>query len=212
MRLDTSATKQTVLGITGMGKSCLVRQLVADVPRLIAHDPQEDYDTLRVDARGLGDFLEARYQTPRWRVGLYEGGHGAAFCAWAWAIAKRSPGLVVLIDEADMVAPPNGEPQGFKELCARGRHVDALLLAVARRPTEVSPLIRSQSERLYVFRTQHPPDVAYLAGIMGGDAARVLPTLQRFEFIEWTPAGWHKQTLTHPPGYRPSQLAINPGS
>jgi hypothetical protein len=179
-----------------MGKSTLARRLVADAPRLLAFDPQSEHDGLQLDYRAFAAYLETRWWTERWRVTLYEASEAARFAAWAWVVGKwtQGRGLVVLIDEADMMAPPMREPAALRELMARGRHHAIDVVAIARRPAEVSRLITSQAAELYCFRIHEPRDVTFLGGIMGADAKQ-LPELQPFEYLRWTPAGTTKLQL-----------------
>lgn len=192
------AGKRCILGMSGFGKTTLARQLVRDVPRLLVFDPTEDADALRLDYAAFAGYLEQRWSAPRWRVALWERKYADKFCAWAVVVGKRvasAGGLGVVIDEGDLVARPNAEPDAFRELMARGRHYEIDVIGIARRSTEISRDLTALADTLYVFRTQEPRDVAYLGGIIGIDHARVLPTLQRYEYLEWTPAGCERKQL-----------------
>lgn len=190
-----------VCGIRGYGKTTLARQLVAGAPRLLAYDPFGEHDALALDYADLVDYLDYVDSLERFRVGLREAGHEEEFCALALVIGRRlqqePPGrqLVVLLEEADLVARPGQEPPVFQDLVARGRHEGIELVAVSRRPAEVSRLITSQAEYFYVLRAQEPRDVTYLRGYIGEAAAAAAQQLPKFHYLAWQGGEWAEQVL-----------------
>jgi len=194
-----------VCGIRGHGKTTMARQLVAAAPRLLAYDPFGEHDALGLDYGELVDYLDYVDSLDAFRVGLREAGREEDFCALALVVGRRlqqeqpARQLVVLLEEADLVARPGQEPPVFQDLVARGRHAGIELIAVSRRPAEVSRLITSQAEFFYVFRTQEPRDVTYLRSYIGESAAAATQQLDAFHYVAWQGGQWTEQVLP-PPG------------
>jgi len=193
-----------VCGIRGHGKTTKARELVADRPRLLAYDPFREHDVLHLDWSELCDFLDYAESLERFRVGLSEPGHEAHFCALALVVGHRlqqeprARQLVTLLEEADLLARPGQEPPVLADLVARGRHEGIELVAVSRRPAEVSRLITSQAEHFYVFRTQEPRDVAYLRSYIGETAAAAVQQLPKFHYVSWSGGRWSERVLGAP--------------
>lgn len=195
-----------VCGIRGHGKSTMARQLVVAAPRLLAYDPFGEHDALALAYNDLVDFLDYAESLDRFRVGLAEAGHEEDFCALALVIGRRLQQeqpprpLLVLLEEADLIARPGQESPVFQDLVARGRHEGIELVCVSRRPAEVSRLITSQAEFFYCFRTQEPRDVTYLRGYIGEAAAAAVQQLPPFRYVAWTGGQWQEQALGAPRG------------
>lgn len=182
----------------------MARQLTAAAPRVLAYDPFSEHDALPLDYHDLVDYLDYAESLGAFRVGLEEAGHEEDFCALAIALGRRLQqecppgGLLVLLEEADLIARPGQEPPVFQDLVARGRHAGIELVAVSRRPAEVSRLITSQAEYFYVFRTQEPRDVVYLRGYIGEAAAGAAQQLSAFRYVAWRGGEWSEIALPAP--------------
>ncbi len=194
--MSTQPPVRFLCGIRGYGKSTMARHLVTGAPRLLAYDPFGEHDALALDFADLVDFLDYAPSLAGFRVSLREAGHEADFCGLALAVARELQreqppgGLTVLLEEADLIARPGQEPPVFQDLIARGRHDGIELVAVSRRPAEVSRLITSQAEFFYVFRTQEPRDVTYLRGYIGEAAAGAVQQLPKFRYVAWSGGTW----------------------
>jgi hypothetical protein len=202
-----------VCGIRGHGKTTLARQLVAPAPRVLAYDPFGEHDVLALDWGELVDYLDYVESLDTFRVGLREAGHEEEFCALALVVGRRlqqeppARQCVVLLEEADLITRPGQEPPVFQDLVARGRHEGIELVAVTRRPAEVSRIITSQAEEFYCFRTQEPRDVTYLRSYIGEAAAEATKGLTKFNYVAWQGGEWSEQTLPGPGRVAPQPLA-----
>jgi hypothetical protein len=121
--------------------------------------------------------------------------HFRAVCSIVFATA----GLVVGIDEIDAYCGPiwgdSRMPPELYKLVHYGRHAPGVetepargvaLLYTARIPASIAPALRSQASELRLFHEQEPLYVKkYLEPIIGSEAARRLPGLQRFQFLIW---------------------------
>ena len=94
--------------------------------------------------------------------------------------------LTFIIEEVDNYATPNFCPIELKRLLKYGRHNGLSMIFVSRRPAEINRLITSQSQRFICFTIIEPGDVRYLTSVIG-PVAKVLPTVQRLEFVDWSP-------------------------
>jgi hypothetical protein len=204
-----------VFGMRGSGKSTLARQLVAEAPRLLVHDPMREHDCLHLELDAFAEFFE-RSPLDRFRVGLCELGAEEEFCAWAWVLGQRVPAhqLTILLEEADLVAPPGRETPIFRKLIAQGRHYGIAPVAVSRRPAEVSRYLTAQAHELYVFRSQEPKDLTYLRAFIGAEATERVAAFERFEYVRWTDSGWtvgHVEQLAVPGGPAPNFIDKSSG-
>lgn len=195
----------------GYGKSTLARALMRERRRLLVFDTQVEHEALPLEWRGFIDYLDAFFSSAEFprrqlRVGLIEDGYEAEFCAAAWFAAERLAGdhravaLTVLLEEADLVAPPGQEPEFSTTLARRGRHRGIELVVCSRRPAEVSRYFTSLAAELYVFRTQEPNDLRYLRSFIGAEATAAISALDKFEYVHWSLAGWQMHRVTPPPG------------
>jgi hypothetical protein len=202
---------RVVLGMAGYGKSSLTRQLIAGAERLVALDPKEEYDALALSWDDFCAYVD-RMPLDRFRVSCLEADRGEEVCAIAYAVgeivAERSGARVtVLLEEADLVAPPGREPAAFKKLVAQGRMFTGRrggidLITVVRRPPEISKLVRAMMNELYIFRTQDADDLVELRGFIGDDAAALVAAFKHptdnggiAEYVHWTPRSWTRGQL-----------------
>lgn len=187
-------------GMRGYGKSTLARALVRPRPRLLVHDPMKEHEALQLEIQPFEDYLDAN-TLERFRVAMITPGEEAYFCAIAWEIGERIGRenelcLAVLLEEADLIAPPGREPWILKRLAAQGRHWGIELIPCSRRPSEVSRHLTANADELNIFRTQEPRDLAYYRQFIDGDAVDAVALLDKYEFIHWTLEGWEQRRLT----------------
>lgn len=198
----TDAPILCIFGQRGYGKSTLARPLVERDARLLAYDLQREHDCLPLDYRGFCEYLDALPALDTFRVGLTEIGEEEHFAAIAWELAGRleGRGLTFFLEEAQHVAPNRAEPPIVKRLIAEGRHWAVKIVACSRRPSEMSRLLSSQAEEIFVFRTHEPDDLTYLRAFLSREHVDELPHFARFEYLHWTVAGVEKKILPPPGG------------
>jgi len=195
-----------VCGMRGHGKTTLARELADPAPRLLAFDPFQEQDCLQLELEAFRDYLDQAAvagRLDRFRLGLVGAAEqGEDLCALAWVMGQKLEGkpLVVLLDEADMVAQPGQEPDVFRRVVSQGRHAGIEVIACTRRPAEVSRLITSSAHELYIFRTQEPRDLAYFRGLLAADLVDTIAELKPFEYVAWTPTEWRRGVETPPGG------------
>jgi DNA helicase HerA-like ATPase len=180
---------RVVLGQRGTGKSTLARQLVADERRLLIFDPMAEHDALRLDYDDFAAYLDDNGDNDPLRVALTDLDAGEEFCAFAWVLSGRRPGLAVFIEEADLIAPPGQEPPILRRLIAQGRHRGVAVVACSRRPAEVSRFLTAQAHELYLFRMVEPRDLAYIRAFCGADVSAMVQALGPHDHVAWTVNG-----------------------
>lgn len=150
-----------ILGMKGQGKTTLAQQMSADSHRLFCLDPLSEYrDGLIFESvRALRHFF--RTTRPQFRCIFRfdtEEEEEEAF-ALVWEIGR----CLLLVEEADLLAPPVGGSRMFRKLVKYGRHRSINLLAISRRPAEISRLFSSQTDEIISFREEEENDLLWLS-------------------------------------------------
>jgi hypothetical protein len=166
-----------ILGLRGYGKSRLFRALCADETKLIVVDTLGEHDGLgtRVDISGMQTLLVRNPEAYRiiFRPVGYDG------VEWVERVAAARPGCSLAVDEIDMWYPDSRAPvgDGLRSLVMYGRHYDQGIIAVARRPFNMSRDLTSQAD-LWCFPMREPRDRDYVRSVTGFDPGglRVLET------------------------------------
>lgn len=138
-----------ILGVRGHGKSRLARALVCACPRLLCVDTLGEHSTIgrRVTPEELA---AAVTRNPRgFRLALWpRGDHDSAYAEVEWleCIAASRHDVCLFVDEIDRWYPGARAPlgEGIFSIVQYGRHYNQSLVAVARRPAQMSKDIMSQ--------------------------------------------------------------------
>lgn len=170
---------QTILGMKGSGKTTLAKKLVANRRRLLVLDPNGEYrDGLIFET--FDDLLawESVDDPDRRYICRFESDDeiGAAL-RFAW----DTRGWLIVAEEVDLLCSPASIDADFSRIIRHGRHRQLDLIAVSRRPAEVSKLLTSQSDEIISFRQLEDLDLDYLRR-RGFDPAK-LAALERFEYL-----------------------------
>jgi len=101
---------------------------------------------------------------------------------------SRSPirichGAVMLVDEVDLVAPPQTARPEVRTLFRRSRHAGLSIVATTQRPENVSREVSAQSQQVLCLHLVEPRGLEYMADLMQTDLTEL--------------AGWTKK---HPHG------------
>lgn len=92
-------------------------------------------------------------------------------------------GAVLLVDEVDLVAPPQTARQEVRTLFRRSRHAGLSVVATTQRPENVSREVSAQSQHVLCLHLVEPRGLDYMADLMQTDLSEL--------------AGWTKR---HPHG------------
>lgn len=188
-----------VTGRKGSGKSHLLEQYGRQFPRRLVLDftgeHQRDVPAGLVawslaDARRI---LGSVAGAPRWTVvaelhpddvprliaQLIPMGRGVGY-------SEAVGGLVVSCGELNEIAPNHqGMAREVGAMFSRGRHSWLSVLGAARSSTEINKITTSQADVICAFRQHQEADVTRIGQVMGDAAARVLRTLERFEYLRY---------------------------
>lgn len=168
-----------ILGLRGYGKSRLFRALCADETRLIVVDTLGEHDALGqvVDTSSLQYLLGQDPESFRYvhrPLGYEE-------VEWIERVAASRQRCALSIDEVDMWYTDSRAPvgEGLRAMVMYGRHYEQSVIAVARRPFNMSRDLTSQAD-LWCFPMREPRDRDYVRSVTAFDpgALRVLETKQ----------------------------------
>ncbi|MEO1151377.1 MAG: zonular occludens toxin domain-containing protein [Pseudomonadota bacterium] len=200
-----TAIVRCVYGVRGGGKSTLARHLVANDARVIAFDPQRDYqgEAWRV-ATTRSEIIAALKSEglSRFRISYcFDTGTTDPVSEMVWladVIAHlqkkyRSDGigLSLVVDEAHEAFPnrPLSKDEGpLRRLVMQGRHLGVGLTVVTQRPANISTMIRSQATEVYALALSRRDDRVAAADLREG-AAPAVASLSGYDFVKITPQG-----------------------
>lgn len=174
-----------IFGKRGSGKTTLARGLLDEAPRAFICDPFDEY--LLPDTE---KFYSIAALARRMKENL--GAKAFRYCFYPVDIRDSDKLLLlahavryctVVLEEIDLLCSPNFIPLHLSESIRRGRHYGVDLIAVSRRPAEVSRLLTSQASRFYIFRFSEPRDLEYFAATFGDETAIRIRALKEHEYI-----------------------------
>lgn len=158
----------TVLGHRGYGKSRLARAIVAPARKLIVVDTLGEHSTLATpaDITTIASALASNPEAYRYSVRVSD----YSEVEWLERVAASREGCCLFIDEIDMwytdARAPIGD--GLNSLVRYGRHYGQSVVAVVRRPADLSRTVTSQAT-LWCFPMREPRDRAYVQGFANID-------------------------------------------
>jgi hypothetical protein len=105
-----------------------------------------------------------------------------ALRSWTAPDPVKRAGLL-LIDECSYWSKPQWTSPALSALVRYGRHWILHLIAVGRRPAEISRELTSQADRFYIFRMTEPVDLEWIAKILEPADVERIKTLGRYRFM-----------------------------
>lgn len=191
--MTQQAARIFVTGISGSGKTTGAwNWYLRHAPRVLIVDQVGEwngrvFETANTLPELYAAIQEARKQ-PRWVIS-YSNMDNRLHDLIRWLLplpnADRSPvlamgGMVLLLDEVDLIAPTGGAPEVIRNLYRRSRHVRLSIVSVTQRPANVLREVSAQSTQVLAYRLTEPRDLDYLADLMRWDSH------QTGEFVRWT--------------------------
>ena len=166
-----------ILGKTGSGKSSYERTIVFDplseyhgglvcrsFDEFVSYFTSEYPRTFKIVCRFRGETIEETDE-------MYDKAARAV-----WEIGN----CLLVVEEAEQFLSSGNESHFINYLISFGRHKQISILALGRRPVEISIKLRAQFTSIFSFRQTEPRDLEYLSlwGFSPGD----LSTLEPFKF------------------------------
>lgn len=170
-----------VLGGTGAGKSDLIKNKI--IPhlegRVFVLDPLGEYN-FGIISDGVGEFkysLSRPNSTEIYVLRPTAEGDEEFFFRFCYEAGN----CWAIIDEVDMYAKPNSIHPDLNKLARYGRHPSVSMIVAARRPSEIHPTLRAQSDCIISFLQREPRDKAAL--IEKSELFSGVDSLERFCYI-----------------------------
>jgi hypothetical protein len=170
---------QFIMGQKGSGKSTLANRLTSRLSRLFILDRMGEYRNGLIFKRAedLIEYLKAEPESFRVVCRFTSDEDSDAFLLLVWETGN----CTLLAEEVDWICKPTGIHPTFEKILKYGRHRQISILAVSRRPAEVSRDLSSAADELISFYQQEPRDLDYLAKC--GFDAEQLKTLPKYEYL-----------------------------
>lgn len=175
-----------IAGVSGSGKSTAARKLYLDrFPRRLLLDQTGEWaehsDIVVYDVREVSWALRKYAPTGRWTICcVLDTDDIPDFVDYLIPIpqVERSPillcgGAVLLMDEIDLVAPPQTSRREIRTIFRRSRHVGLSVVATTQRPENVSREVSAQSQHVLCMNLVEPRALEYMAELMQTDIAHL---------------------------------------
>jgi hypothetical protein len=179
----------TVIGVKGSGKTCMIRELCADLPRLLVYDPRGQLPECGVVFMSIGEVVEYLRTKDnfkkRYRVVFQPLNDGETL--QFFLIAAQLRDYVLAVDEGSMIASPTSINPQFDHIIRYGRHDGVSVLSGARRAAELPRILTSQSDAFIVFKQHEPRDVEWLTDAVGSETAKSVQDLQGHDRVVFWP-------------------------
>ncbi len=161
---------ELIFGKRGSGKTTLAKRLVKNYSNLIIIDPLREYHG--VIFYQLDDIIAYYERHGKFDI-VYrplDEDESKVF------ILHKLGNVSFLIEEIDLYMSANYVNEHLKALIKYGRHYNSHILGISRRTMEVSKLLTSQANRIWVSRMQENADVDYFKKLgFPEDKLRSLP-------------------------------------
>lgn len=189
-----------VFGMTGTGKTTLLKRLVDHADRALVVDPLGKLGHLGVcisTPRYFKAYWRQQYKQ-KWKIVLQPGKIApsvsprealAPFLRTAREAAVGSPPFWVFVDEVDAFGSAFAADPEIRALADYGRNFGVSLAFVARRPACVDRTLSAQADTLYLFKAKEPRDLEYFRDVVGAGVAARLPGLAPFQALRCTGVG-----------------------
>lgn len=153
-----------IFGKRGSGKTELARFLTRDCPRLVIIDPMEEYTEAKkfTSVYDVYCYLAQYHSRPFRCTFVPIGDDQLVQLDKLLDVIRYVENCVVVLEEADLFATPRSYSSIFSDFVRRGRHYRTGLLAVSRRPQEVSKDLTGQASMVISFQMNEPGMLDYL--------------------------------------------------
>lgn len=179
VREPAPSLRAFLAGNSGSGKSTRAWDLyLQGFPRRILLDMTGEW-TKRADVRvenvpQLVDAVRSLAGRGRWTIAVsFDPAEMPDLVDWLIPVPQldQSPvrvlgGLVILVDEVDLIAPQGPAPEEVRTLYRRSRHVGLSVVSTTQRPANVSREVSAQSGHAVALYLSEPRDRDYMIDLM----------------------------------------------
>lgn len=172
------------MGKTGSGKTVRALKLIEDRPRVVIFDTLgHDYTdgVVFYDLAALKAFWLKIYQG-KFRL-IYRPANDVEEFDEVCNLAYKCGNLVLVAEELDLFAPPRQLTPGIRHILKRGRHADITFIGITQRPYGIDRTVTALANEVYVFKTDEPRDIRYLAERLGEGIVPKLAALEPYQYV-----------------------------
>lgn len=166
-----------ILGQRGTGKTTYLFRNLDSYEPFVVVDPVFDPKFQNADLYHLKSVDESlkffKYGNPR---RIYISPNLVTFDFFC-GVALARGNITLIVDEADHYATSYYISPNFKKVINIGRHRNVNVVAICRRPNNLSPIIRGQATRFVLFQ-MGGEDAKKLQSYVGSEVADKIPKLQ----------------------------------
>jgi hypothetical protein len=173
-----------IIGKTGSGKTIKALNLIADKPRVIMFDTLgHDYrdGVVFSDLTDLKAFWLKVYRGP-FRL-IYRPTKEIEEFDEVCDLAYKCGDLAFVAEELDLFCPPRQLTPGIRHILKRGRHADITFIGITQRPYGIDRVVTAMCNEVYVFKTDEPRDIRYLAERLGEGIVPKIAALGEYEYV-----------------------------
>lgn len=173
-----------MIGKTGSGKTAKVRNLISKIDRVVIFDTTgHDYNdgVVFYDLAELKRFWSQVYRGS-FRIiyrPLDEVKEFPVICDLVW----KCMDLTFVAEEIDLFCKPNLTADEIRTILKRGRHRDIRFIGVTQRPYGIDRAVTAMGTEFFIFKTDEPRDIDYLADRLGSDIREQLKLLEQYQYI-----------------------------
>lgn len=173
-----------ILGKSGSGKTYKAIQLINERPRVLI------FDTLGHDYVE-GVVFDNLQQLKRFWVRCYRSNFRLIYRPYNEVeefdeiarLAYECGDLTLVCEELDIYARPNAICRGLRDIIKRGRHRDIRFIGTSQRPFGIDRIITALATDVFVFRTEEPRDLEYLAERFGSGIEKKIVALEDYQWV-----------------------------
>lgn len=169
-----------IAGNSGSGKTTLAYGMyLSKSPRVIILDMTGEWEG-KTDyyVESVADLIQLIQvigpTRPRWTVAIaLDPDELPRLVAWLVPVPKvhSSPvialrGVMLLVDEVDLIAPASTSTRPIRTLYRRGRHAGLSIVSTTQRPANVSREVSAQCRQVVMMQLNEPRDVDYMVRLL----------------------------------------------
>ncbi len=130
----------------------------------------------------LETYLRERGIDKPFRIAYRDDGRAGVEMADVFTMLHDVPDMVLVLEEASKYMGPTIKEASVDWFFQYGRHNRQSIIAVARRPSELSRMATSQADIIVSFQQQEPRDVEYITKLAGSEIAEKIRNLGPHEW------------------------------